>query len=249
LTAAPTLPAGYSLIARDSVGSTSDEAKALARSGAAHGTVVWAREQTAGRGRSGRGWSSPPGNLYLSLVLRLPKPAAQLAELGYVTVVALGETLRGIVPPAAALRYKWPNDLLIGGSKVAGILLETETGADWVVLGVGVNVASHPGAMLYPATDLRSVGTAPAIETLLERFVTTLDSWIARWLDGGLSPVRDAWLASAQGLGEAIVVRLPDRELHGRFADLDPHGRLVLARGDGTTQLIAAGDVFFSGQR
>jgi BirA family transcriptional regulator, biotin operon repressor / biotin---[acetyl-CoA-carboxylase] ligase len=239
------LPGGYRLIALDSVGSTNDEAKRLARGGADHGTLIWAREQTAGRGRGGRVWASPRGNLYLSLVLKLGLPAAQIAELSYVSVVALGEALRPFLPPMAVLSYKWPNDLLLDGRKVAGILLETETAADWAVLGTGVNVASHPDDATYPATDLASTGTVPPLQTLLEAFMAHLDGWIWRWREAGMAPVRAAWLAHARGLGEPITVRLPDAQITGRFADLDPDGRLVLIRADGGTQLIAAGDVFF----
>lgn len=249
--AAPRLPAGFRLVALDAVGSTNDEAKRLARAGAGHGTLVWAREQTAGRGRTGRTWSSPRGNLYVSLVLRPQVPPARVAELSFVGVVALGDAVAGLLPNVRP-QYKWPNDLLIEGEKVAGLLLETESAGseavDWAVLGLGVNVASHPAGTPYPATSLEAVAGRPlALDPLLEALAGHFARWLERWRRDGFASVREAWKARARGIGGALTVRLPDRELSGRFIDLDPHGRLVLGHADGTTQLISAGDVFFGG--
>lgn len=119
----PDLPANFPLIALGDVGSTNDEARRLAAEGAPDGTVVWARSQNAGRGRYGRSWSSPPGNLYVSLLLRPACPPATALQLGFVAAVALGEALDRRVA-AAALTFKWPNDVLLDGRKIAGILLE-----------------------------------------------------------------------------------------------------------------------------
>ena len=146
------LPPAYRLVALDSVASTNDEAKRLARDGAEDGTLVWAREQASGRGRGGRNWASPRGNLYLSLVLRPECPASRAAELGFVAAVALGAALASLVPPLCPINYKWPNDVLLGERKVAGILIETESGLqsqpgaplEWMVLGLGVNVQHYP---------------------------------------------------------------------------------------------------------
>ena len=116
----PKLPPGYRLLRYDSIGSTNDEAKRLARDGAAEGTLVWALEQTAGRGRRGRAWSSPRGNLYLSLILRPDCPVGSAAQLGFVAALAVGDALRAILPRVERLAYKWPNDVLIDGRKIAG---------------------------------------------------------------------------------------------------------------------------------
>ena len=245
MTNAVDLPPDFRLIELVSVGSTSDEAKDQARKGAAHGTFVWAREQTTGRGRAGRTWASPPGNLYVSVVLRPGVPMTRSAELSFVSVVALGEALSSVVAKADRLAFKWPNDVLLGGRKVAGILLETESGADWVVLGVGVNVVSHPADAAFPATDLAADSPAPALRHLLVLFANALDVWMVRWRTQGFAPVRNAWMARAWGQGDPITVRLPDRSLTGRFSDLDAHGRLILALPDGSNKLVAAGDVYF----
>src|SRR5437588_611372 len=146
MTAGVVLPPAYGLVALDSIGSTNEEAKRLARAGAADKTLVWARTQTAGRGRGGRSWVSPAGNLYLSLILRETCPPARAAELGFAAAVALAAALDRLAP-GLDLAFKWPNDVLLGGRKLAGILIEAESAAaavDWLVLGLGVNVRPAP---------------------------------------------------------------------------------------------------------
>ncbi len=162
------LPHGYRLIVLASVGSTNDEAKRFALSGEAAGLVVTAGEQTAGRGRQRRVWTSPPGNLYLSILLRPTCPLARVPEIGFVAAVAVAGAVAGLLDASARVRCKWPNDILVDGRKVAGLLLETATDADgcvdWVVLGIGLNIASHPEETggLVPATCLTAAGAAGA---------------------------------------------------------------------------------------
>ena len=216
--------------------------------GAADGTVVWAREQTAGRGRRGRAWTSPAGNLYTSTILRPGKPASEAAQLSLVAAVALAEAVVAVLPAAAEIACKWPNDILVDGCKVAGILLESQgngAGASWIVIGCGVNVASHPDDTAYPATNLETVcGKAVALDTVLEHYLDRLFVWRDRWLEAGVAPVRRAWVDRAAGIGGPITVRLPDRELTGRFHDMDADGALLLELPDGNRQRITAGDVF-----
>lgn len=248
----PRLPPAYRLHALDSVGSTMDEARRLAEAGAEEGTLVWAREQTAGRGRLGRGWDSPRGNLYLSLVLRPDCPPAQAAQLGFVAALAVGEAIGSISPPVN-VTYKWPNDVLLHDQKVAGLLLESRSapgnapggGLDWLILGVGANVASFPRETTFPATSLRFQGVTEVGEIdLLEAFCRYFMNWASRWLDEGFAPVRAAWLRHAHRLGEEIEVRLPKQTLHGIFADLDAEGHLLLDMPDGERRRIAAGEIF-----
>ena len=120
----PVLPDGWTLVALASVGSTNDEAARLADTGVPEGTVVWSREQTGGRGRRGRHWASPPGNLYTSTILRPACAAPRAAELGFVAALAVAD----IVPVGRPVRLKWPNDVLVDGGKIAGILLESAVG-------------------------------------------------------------------------------------------------------------------------
>src|SRR5260370_22163136 len=160
----PLLPDGYRLKRCEVVGSSNDEAKALARVGAPEGALVGAGDQTAGRGRRGSAWQSPPGNVYLSLVLRPDGTAAQAAQLGFVAALGLGDALVALTGPGLDLRYKWPNDLLAGGRKLAGILLESEMaaggGLDFVILRIGVNLVSAPRDLEYPATSLADQGAS-----------------------------------------------------------------------------------------
>jgi BirA family transcriptional regulator, biotin operon repressor / biotin---[acetyl-CoA-carboxylase] ligase len=243
----PRLPPGYRLVRYETIGSTNDAAKELARAGAAAGTLVWAGEQTRGRGRRGRPWASPPGNLYLSLVLRPDCPVAAAAQLGFVAALAVGEALG----EPAGLGYKWPNDILIDGCKVAGILLESEVGEGgrlaFLVVGIGVNIVSAPPASEFPAASLAAPGpAAPAPAALLERVVARFDTWAERWRVAGFAPVRAAWRERAVGLGATIRVRLESDALSGRFRDIDQEGTLLLETAAGCRH-IAAGEVFPAG--
>ncbi len=243
------LPAAFRLVTFETVSSTNDEAKRLAADGAEDGTLVWAREQTAGRGRHGRKWHSPPGNLYLSLVLRPECRPAEALQLGFVAALGLGQTLGSIVPPMTELRYKWPNDVLLGGSKVAGILMESATQGDgeldWLVLGMGVNVQSSPGDPAFPATSLRAMGAEVQDPgEILALFCRNLLPWVNRWLDQGFAPIREAWLHYAFAKDEEIEVRLGEERVTGRFAELDETGALIVEAGDGTRRTLTYGDVF-----
>ena len=245
---APLLPAAYRLILRETVGSTNDEAKELARAGALEGTIVCGLRQTAGRGRRGRIWSSPPGNLYASVILRpacTPEGAAQLA---FVAALGVGESLSELAPTLSPIAYKWPNDVLAGGRKIAGILLELETAESgnlaFLIVGVGLNLVSAPSDAEFPATSLAGEGLpAPTPEAALAAFVRRFEIWVRRWREKGFGPVRDAWRARAFALGEPIRVRLDTTTLHGRFIDIDQRGALLLEVG-GERRRISAGDVF-----
>lgn len=245
----PDLAPFYRLIELGRIGSTNDEARRLAASGAPEGTLVWAREQSGGRGRRGRAWISPPGNLYLSLLLRPRCSAAAAAGLGFAAAVAIGEACARFLPGPAAIAHKWPNDVLIDGRKVAGVLLESQTGdaggPDWVVLGIGVNLLTHPAATEFPATSLLTAGAGrvePA--ALLTRLAACWLAWYEAWDDGaGFAAVRAAWLLRAWGVGREIRARLPQGEERGVFAGLDAEGGLLLDAPAGRRR-IAAAEIF-----
>lgn len=225
------------------VESTNSEARRLAAAGAAEGTVVVADQQTAGRGRDGRIWASPPGNLYCSTILRPNLPPARSAELAFLAAVALGESLDELVPMNTRIGFKWPNDVLVEGRKVAGMLLESDGAA--IVLGLGVNCASHPAGTEFPATDLAAViGVAPRPMAVLDGFLGALALWYDRWMRDGFAVIRQAWRGRAEGMGGAIRVRTARETWTGRFLDLDDHGVLLLETTEGLKR-IAAGDVFF----
>lgn len=249
----PRLPSFYHLVVLDSIDSTNEEARrriAAAPDQVPEGTLIWAAEQTAGRGRRGRGWSSPRGNLYLTMVLKPSCPPATAAQLGFAAAVALAESIAPVLPGADRVRLKWPNDVLVDGAKVSGILLEavsTRAGAlDALVLGIGVNLRRRPEAGLYKTISLAEAGAAvgePAelLESVAQRFL----AWYERWRREGFGPLREAWLAHALGLGQPIEVRLDHETLAGRFATIDDAGALVLDLPDGRRRLVGAGDVFF----
>lgn len=242
------LPSGYRLQAFESVGSTMDEARALAEAGAPDGTVIWAREQTAGRGRRGKTWTSPRGNLYTTLVLRPDGPPLALAQLGFVAALALADALEPLLAPGRSLRLKWPNDLLIDGAKVSGILLESQASAaapDWLLLGIGVNLAVVPPDLPYAATSVAGEGRAPAVEPTLQALLTHLAHWRGLLRHEGFTAIRSAWLARAAGLGQSITARLPNQTLSGIFRDLDADGALLLETPDGRRHRITAADLFF----
>ena len=248
---APKLPPAYRLVQRDEVESTNIEAKRLAAEGAEDGTLVWARRQTAGYGRQGRGWDSAEGNLFLSLIARPDCTLAEAAQLSFIAALALGDAVGSVAPPMIEVTYKWPNDVLFNGRKGAGILLESKGDAagavDWLVVGVGANVTAFPTQARFPATSLHFEGCPTSLTSvdLLEAFGRHFLSWINRWLDDGFEPVRRSWLNHAHGLGEEIEVRLPSESLTGRFQDLDSGGALLLQLPDGRQRSIAAGEVYF----
>lgn len=230
------------------IDSTNEAIRLRAVAGEAAGLVIRADRQSAGRGRRGRAWTSPPGNLYASLLLRSQRPVSEAAALGFAAVTAMGDVSQALLPAAAQVRHKWPNDLLVNGRKASGILLEAQPG--FLVLGVGVNIASHPADTPYPATDLISEGAAALPpQALLERFLAAFAPLHDAWEAEGFAALLPAWRRRAAGLGEVIEVRLERETLSGTFQDLEPDGTLRLALSDGTERRIAAGDVYFPATR
>jgi BirA family transcriptional regulator, biotin operon repressor / biotin---[acetyl-CoA-carboxylase] ligase len=239
--------AGCRLSAHDTLASTNAEALSAARGGERGPLWVVAREQTAGRGRRGS-WVSPPGNLYATLLLSDPSPPECAPQLSFVAVLALNDAIAERAPALrTALALKWPNDLLCGGAKLAGILIEGERAADAlaVAIGLGVNCDSHPPHTPYPATDLKGMGAEVTTDELFESLTTAMARRLAQWRRGaGFPQIRADWIARAAGMGGDMRARLPDREIVGRAEGLDEQGRLLLRLPDGSLQAVAAGEVF-----
>jgi BirA family biotin operon repressor/biotin-[acetyl-CoA-carboxylase] ligase len=243
-----TLPTPFSHVELDSVGSTNDEARRRVEEGsAADLLVVTARRQTQGRGRRGRVWESLEGNLHASFVVRIRRPLAQAAQIGFVAALALAEALDEVLP-GHDVRCKWPNDVLIDGRKVAGMLLEG-AGDGWLVLGIGVDVTDRPAPAdtMYATIALAELGYSgdryQVLCALCRHFAPRLEHWRAE----GFAPIRGAWLRWARGLGEAALVRLEAETLSGVFAGLDEEGGLLLDQGEAGIRRVLAGDVFFPG--
>jgi BirA family biotin operon repressor/biotin-[acetyl-CoA-carboxylase] ligase len=246
------LPEFYTLVTRDRVTSTNDDAKDLAAGGAAEGTLVVAETQTAGRGRRGKPWSSPPGNLYMSVVMRPDCPPATAVQLGFVAGVALWDAIADVDHPGIPLKLKWPNDVLLDGRKVAGILLESATAADgrldWVVIGIGVNTEHYPKDAVWPAADLDGTRDRPAPHALLPLVATYLLDYYLLWDSEGFGPIRNLWLEESYfAPGDRVTVGSGETAIEGVFEAIDENGALVLRLASGEARTISYGEVFPAG--
>lgn len=244
----------------------------LAGSGAVEGLWLRAERQTGGRGRQGRAWSSPEGNLYASTLVRLRPHDPQAATLALVAAVALEEVVRAYLPSlfpregggaesqsaslvaldprlragtvgVGGLAIKWPNDLLLDGAKLSGILLERAD--DAVVIGMGVNLAHHPTDLERAATSLAAHGVEPDPADFLETLADAFERWLGIWRVEGLAPIRTRWLERGYQPGTALTARLPDGSaIDGLFQGLNAEGALILRLADGSSRVIHAADVF-----
>lgn len=244
----PAVAGGLPVVHFAEIGSTNAEALTRASDGGVEQWIV-ADRQVTGRGRRGRQWVSEPGNLYSSLLLYDPAPPALSPQICFVAALAAHDAICDSAPSLAQerLRLKWPNDLLLDGKKVVGILVEgASTGSKHaVVTGIGINCAHHPGDTPYPVTDLASEGFAIAPAALFERLAARTMDRLAQWQKGrAFAATRNAWLSRAYNLGSEIEVKLPERALKGRFEEIDEEGALVLALSSGHREYIRAGDVF-----
>ncbi len=210
-----------------------------ARTGASEGLWLRAERQTSGRGRVGRAWLSPVGNLYASTIVRLHPGEPEAATLALVAAVALEEVASAYAP--GKLQLKWPNDLMAGPAKLAGILLERAD--DAVVIGFGVNLAYHPENLERPTTSIAALTAgAPDPAVFLADLAEAFARWLARWRGEGLAAVRARWLQRAHPIGSALTSSAAE----GLFEGLDKDGALLLRRADGRITIVRAGDVFLS---
>lgn len=254
--------AGYRLHGFDSIGSTNTEAIAAATAGDPGGLWFAALQQTAGRGRRGRVWSSPHGNLAATLLIVPDADPAAVATLGFAAGVSLGEALAAVLPQGlvrvgldssdgagARVTLKWPNDVLADGAKLAGILLEAHKLADGrhaIAIGLGVNVVAAPTGLPYPATSLADLGVVRDAATV---FSALSDAWVdnfALWADGrGISAVLDKWRRVAAGIGAPVAISQNGETVRGIFETIDEAGRLIVRADNDQRIAISAGDVHF----
>lgn len=236
----------WRLAVHESLPSTSDFCHARALAGEPEGLAVLARRQTQGRGTNGRAWHSPVGNLYLSVLLRPDEPARNVAEWSLLAAVTLAEALAGLLPDPGALGLKWPNDVLLDGAKLAGILTESvatpEGTLDCIVVGFGVNVAVAPDLPDRQTACLAAVMAPPGVEAIAWAVLDRLDDWRRRRVQEGFAPVRAAWLARGPLPGTPVALRVGEATRRGAFAGLGADGSLLLATGGGV-QAFAAGEI------
>jgi BirA family biotin operon repressor/biotin-[acetyl-CoA-carboxylase] ligase len=244
-------PPGYRHIALEEVGSTNAYALELARAGEGGNLWVTAVRQSAGKGRRGRQWVSEPGNLYASLLLVDPAPVSRLGTLPLAAALGVYRALRPYFSRhPQALSIKWPNDILVDGHKICGILLESETlpvGHVAVVIGCGINCSTHPENPLYPTTDLAACGIEAGPDDVFPSLAIEMARVLTEWDRGkGFADIREAWLLAAGGKGGPVTVRWQEGEATGLFEDIDRDGYLLLNVGD-KRQRISTGDLFFGG--
>lgn len=253
------LPAGYRLIEKELTGSTNADCLQAAVEGEPGGLWIRARTQTAGRGSRGRNWVSDPGNLFASLLLDVPADAKNLATLTFVTSLAVADSVDVMTAELAArhierpgVSLKWPNDVLLEGRKLAGILLESHRIGDRsvVIIGIGVNCVSHPSETNYPATSLRKAGFELGAAQVLEALAGQFHKRMAQWDWGrGFASIRADWLVRAAGVGEEIETRIGGETKRGVFETIDETGLLILRAASGGRQEISVADIFLQGSR
>lgn len=238
------LPGGFRLERLWTVASTNDVARSRGEAGEPEGLVVTAVEQTAGRGRYGRNWTSPAGNLYLSLLLRPNVPLADTGSVSLILALAMAEAIEDATEGRLQPRVKWPNDLLLDRAKIAGILLEGDP--RFLVAGIGVNLKFSPEGAPYPVGSLAAAGEEGVTpDFLLAAFLERLRPRYDRWRDSGFSGQRTEWLARAAGIGEPAVLRLGTEERRGTLADVGEDGSILLANAMGCMERFTAGELFF----
>lgn len=246
MSAEPAWPAGYDRLVLPEVDSTNAEVQRRAATLTGSCWVLGLR-QTAGRGRRGRAWSDPAGNFAATLALRSDDPPARLALRSFAAALALREALVALTGLPQAFALKWPNDVLLDGGKLSGILLEG-AGSGVLALGIGVNLRAappaEPGAAFPPVSLWAETGIAVTPETLLAHLAPAYADWESRLVSYGFEPLRTAFLAHVARLGEPLIARTQHDDIHGRFETIDQGGALVLATAEGR-RAIPAADIFF----
>lgn len=246
-------PKGVARHVLDRVDSTNAEAFRLAQNLSGPAWIM-ARRQEAGRGRRGRAWTDPPGNFAATLVMRPECGPADAARISFVAALAVHQALLRLCGPGLNLSLKWPNDVLLNGGKLSGILLESSGSGGRVsmlAVGIGINLASAPDATgveagaTQPVSLKGETGMTVTADEMLDSLAESFDSWSRQLRDFGFGPIRSAWLARAARLAEPITARTGTSELTGRFDGIDDSGALILTTSQGR-QIVPAADIYFS---
>ncbi|MEO1141146.1 MAG: biotin--[acetyl-CoA-carboxylase] ligase [Pseudomonadota bacterium] len=239
----------YRHLALDEVHSTNDTCMEYGRNGDSGNLWVTAQRQIAGKGSRSRSWTSMPGNLFASLLLRSPCEAEHLAELTFVAAVAAKQAVEGCVGQTAKCELKWPNDLMVNGLKCGGILLESQMikSEVLVVIGIGINCEHFPEETLHPSTSLKAAGCEVKADDLFQKMAETTANCLEIWNRGaGFNIIRKTWLESAFGMGQNATVNIPGRNpVTGIFTAVDEAGYMLLKTKDGIERVSTA-DIFFN---
>ncbi len=240
-------PQNWRVAVHDSIDSTMDEARRMAAAGERECFAILALEQTKGRGRRERHWVSPRGNLMATLFFSPHVDAARAATLSFAAGLAVADMIDAAARKKVA-SLKWPNDVLIDGAKVAGLLVESASDAgnlvDWVAIGVGVNLLHAPEGTPYPASSLAANGIEMSPAQAIAALVPAFDRWLRVWESDGFGPIRQAWLARTALIGRDVTVNLSNESWTGTAIDLDVSGALLVRDAQGLTRAVTAGDVF-----
>jgi BirA family biotin operon repressor/biotin-[acetyl-CoA-carboxylase] ligase len=236
------LASGAALVVFERLDSTSLEARRRVEAGARGPVFIVALEQTSGYGRRGSAWESRAGDLAATLLFEPAGPSERLGELSFVAALAVADIVAEMAP-RIDIRFKWPNDVVAGGGKIAGLLLERLSGKSdrpLIALGVGINIVSKPEVAQYPTARLLDYAdVAPEPVALVRRLDAAFDQWRRVWEREGFELIRAAWLGRATGLGRRILVQLPGETVEGVFKDLDKDGALLLETQTGERRITA----------
>lgn len=238
------------ILAFEEIDSTNAEARRRVEGGERGPLWITSSRQTAGRGRRGRAWDTGAGaNLAATLLITTDKPPIEAAQVAFVAALAVFDLAHAFVAPSL-LSLKWPNDTLLAGRKLSGVLVESGGLGQglWLAVGIGVNLAEAPQGAERPATTLAEhmSGPPPTPREALEVLRSAVETWRNLWADHGFAPIARAWMERAHGLGAACIARLESESVSGVAEGLDPDGALRLRLADGSVRRISAGDVFFA---
>ncbi len=245
-------PAQVPILALDEIDSTNAEARRRAEAGESGPLWITALRQTAGRGRRGRAWETGQGgNLAATLLMLTDKSPAEAAQISFIAALAVFDLARAFIK-GRPIGLKWPNDVLVGGKKISGVLIESGRRADgllWLASGMGVNLAEAPTSADRPATSFAAEGCdpPPSPRQALERLADSFAGWLGLWETQGFAAIAEAWTQRALGLGAACTANLGSESVQGVAEGLDVDGALRLRLADGGLRRITAGDVFFQG--
>lgn len=247
----PPVPQGYNLVCLDHIDSTNAEALRRAEKGQSKPLWILAKHQSEGRGRRGRKWITAPGNLFATLLLNWSGPREQLSELSFVAAVSCAEMLESLIENShceAKVSLKWPNDILLNGAKVGGILIETSPineGNIAIAIGIGINVANHPTeALAYPTTDFAQAGLKVTSSEVFEKMAVKFDHYFHQWQQtSGFATIKQRWLKFGPTIGQQLGVNTGMEVITGEFIGLQDHGELQLLLADGSQHIIVAGDI------